>query len=297
MRAPHHTLWTLLLTFYLPTPSISFTVAPRVQHHPQLSTSHRKSFSPRTRQSTALQYGESRGVDSQLLFDTWEWTANLGAPAALVAGAVLATMVESREQLSPKNSDKAYVRRLKKATRLLFLSSFGLEIISIFVTTVTGTMLLGHGDTAGLLKNLDFNSPMGFLENNFEFEFLTSRICFHQGLFHWLAGLSLELLIPKKGEGVAARRMNMFTSSALFTIMVAMLSFLNRHMTFYNNYAGMLRRYAVVTFRMYFLPLQPLTIVMLPMGIGTAILGWRAFKSSGEEEQLDEDSFNEESGY
>jgi hypothetical protein len=29
------------------------------------------------------------------MFDTWEWNANLGAPAALVPVAVLATMVKS----------------------------------------------------------------------------------------------------------------------------------------------------------------------------------------------------------
>jgi hypothetical protein len=40
----------------------------------------------------SLSYGELRNVDAQLLFDTWEWCANLGAPAALVAGAVLATV-------------------------------------------------------------------------------------------------------------------------------------------------------------------------------------------------------------
>ena len=38
---------------------------------------------PRTRTSrvpTTLSYGEKLGVDPQLVFDTWEWTANLGAP-------------------------------------------------------------------------------------------------------------------------------------------------------------------------------------------------------------------------
>lgn len=29
-----------------------------------------------------LGYGEKLGIDPQLVFDTWEWTANLGAPGA-----------------------------------------------------------------------------------------------------------------------------------------------------------------------------------------------------------------------
>jgi len=237
------------------------------------------------RRSLALNYGELRGVDSQLMFDTWEWCANLGAPAALVAGAVLATMIESREDMSPKKSDTQLVRLAKKMCRFLLLSSFGLEIISIFVTTVTGTMLLSHGDTPGTLKNLAFNSPMGFLKNNWEFEYLTGRVAFLQGLFHWLASVAMELLIPKNGEGIAARRMNKFTSSALITILVAMLSFLNRHMTFYKNYAHMLHRYTIVCFQKFIWPPQPLTLLMLPMTLVTLVLGYRAFMTPGEVEK------------
>jgi len=232
----------------------------------------------------ALYYGEPRGIDSQLFFDTWEWTANLGAPAALVAGAVLATMVESRESLSPRKVDSRLIRLTKKACRFLLLSSFGLEILSIFVTTVTGTMLLSHADSA-VLKNLQFNSPMGFLQHNWEWEYLTARIAFLQGLFHWLGSVALELLVPKPGEGVAARRMNQFTSSALAMILVAMLSFLNGHMTFYNNYWQMWQRYAVVTFRNFFWPLKPLTVLLMPLCVFTCYLGLRAFRTEGYEEK------------
>jgi hypothetical protein len=163
---------------------------------------------------SALGYGELRGVDAQLLFDTWEWTAGLGAPAALVAGAVLATMYESREEMSPRKSDTRWIRIAKKACRFLLLSSFGLEVVSIFVTTVTGTMLLAHGDAA-TLGNMNFNSPLGFLRANWEFEYLTARIAFLLGLFTWLASVALELVIPKRREGVAARRMNQFTAVIL----------------------------------------------------------------------------------
>ena len=74
-------------------------------------------------------------------FDAWEWTAGLGAPAALVAGAVLVTLSETREQMQPKSKDKRWIRLSKQAFRFLIMSSFALEVISIFVSTVTGEFI------------------------------------------------------------------------------------------------------------------------------------------------------------
>lgn len=250
------------------------------------------SSSPTT---TALGYGDSRGIDTQLVMDAWSWTANLGAPAALIAGVVLATMVDTREDMSPKKSDKPRIRLAKKLCRFLLLSSFGLELISLFVTTVTGTMLLSAGD-APVLKNMNFNSPLGFLRHNYEFEYFTARIALVQGLFHWLASVALELLIPKKNEGVAAHRMNMFIASALGTILVSMISFLNRHII--GNYPQMLLYYFSVCFTHYYWPLRPLTIVILPMTVLTIILGARAFfSSSGFENDEDDEKDKSDPGY
>lgn len=150
-------------------------------------------------------------IDPSLAFNTWEWCSNLGAPAALVAGAVLATLIEGQDSLSPKKSDRLYARILKQPSRLLLLRSFVLEIISIFVTTVTGTMLLSIGDAAvagAPLAMVNYKSPIGFLMHNYEFEFLTAYMCFLQGLFNWLGSVVLELLIPKKGEGCGAWSIN-----------------------------------------------------------------------------------------
>lgn len=260
------------------------------QHHPLQSDHSTFQHSSRSKQqqpflsrssysssSTALGYGELRGVDAQLLFDTWEWTAGLGAPAALVAGAVLATMYESREEMSPRKSDSRWIRVAKKACRFLLLSAFGLEVVSIFVTTVTGTMLLAHGD-APVLANMNFNSPLGFLQANFEFECLTARIAFLLGLFHW-----------QKREGVAARRMNQFTASSLLTILVGMVSFVNRHMSPYTNCLQMLRHYFCVCFYHYFWPPTPLAYVILPMTAASVVLGFRAFSSPNSLEKDDDD--------
>ncbi|KAI2491040.1 hypothetical protein MHU86_23520 [Fragilaria crotonensis] len=289
----------LLLCTLAWSPSSSFSTAPKTfaripSHSPNTRRCiFQKQLRTASASTTSLNYGELRGVDAQLVFDTWEWCSNLGAPAALVAGAVLATMADSRQDLAPKRSDRKLLRLAKKATRFLLLTSFGLEIVSIFVTTVTGTMILSHGDIIGTLANFSFNSPLGFMMNNWEFEYLTSRICFLQGLFHWLASVALEQLIPKEGEGLAARRMNKFTFSALMTLMVFMLSFLNRHIKFYANYFIMWKRLVALVVESFIWPLQPLTIVMVPMMLGTLYYAYEAFKTPSEEE---EDAYEAEHG-
>jgi hypothetical protein len=123
---------------------------------------------------------------------------------------------------------------------------------------------------------MDFSSPIGFLMHNFEFEYLTSHFAFLQGLFHWLASVALEVLIPKKDETKSTRFMNKFTSSLLCTILVAMMSFLNRHLTFYGNYPQMVRRYFSICFYHFFWPLRPLTVLLMPMSAYTLFLGFRA---------------------
>jgi len=256
------------------------------------STTIRSALAPHARQkyvatseASATLVMKGASIDPEIVFNTWEWCANLGAPAALVAGAVLATLIEGRETLSPKLADKAYIRTLKKACRLLLLTSFGLEVISIFVTTVCGTMLLSIGDVfASTPAMIQYKSPIGFLMHNFEFEFLTAHMCFLQGLFNWLGSVALELLIPKKGEGRDAKSMNRFISSSLLTIVLGMLSFLNSHLYFYNNYANMWRRYAVVTFQKYFCPPTPMSFVLVPAILRTTYLGYKAFRSTPDED-------------
>lgn len=167
-----------------------------------------------------------RGGNSDDTFaaEAFDWCSNLGAPAALVAGAVLATLSATREDLSPRKADNGFIRLAKKLCRALLLSSFALEIFCIFVNTVTGTMLLSHGDIpAGIHAGVHYHSPMGFLNHNHEFEYLTSRVTFLQGLLNWLLAVALDVFVPKHGESEAARRMNLFTSSSLISMIILMV--------------------------------------------------------------------------
>ena len=62
--------------------------------------------------------------------------------------------------------DKRWVRVSKKLVKFLLVTSFALQVLSIFTTTITGTMLLSVGDSWGnwLPKVEEANSPLGFLQ-------------------------------------------------------------------------------------------------------------------------------------
>lgn len=259
---------------------VSSSTSVKKQHSRRVSSSSSTTTPTLASTTTALfVYDHVAGIDSQLLFDTWEWNANLASPAALVAGAVLATLIDGRDAMSPKVTDRRVVRHLKKACRLLLLSSFGLEVVSIFVTVVMGTLLLSVGDAPWAIIDTTANSPMGLMQKNFEFEYLTARITFLQGLFNWLASVALEILIPRRMEGHSTRRMNRFISSCLMTIIIAMLSFLNRHVVFYDNYTQMLKKWARLSWERFIWPLKPLTALLVPAMLVTLFCGYRAFIS------------------
>jgi len=220
-------------------------------------------------------------------FDSWEWTANLGAPAALVAGAVLATMAETREDHVPQKSDAKWVRLFKKLCRFMLFSSFALEVISIFVSTVTGSVLLGHGACA--VKNaVGYTSPLALLYHHHELEYLTIQITFLQGLYNWLAAVAMEMLIPKENETKSARRMNQALASGVMSLVFWITAFYNNHLSFYSDYASMLRRYMVLFFKTYFPPLKafrPMSLLYGPSFLMSSALLLRAFKNPPAEEE------------
>ena len=163
-------------------------------------------------------------------------------------------------------------------TTFLLMTAFGLQIVSIFVTTVTGTMLLSCD--ASTLKTTA-TSALGFLKEHFEFEYLTSRISFLQGLLNWLGAVALEHTIPRKGEGKAAAKMNRFIASSLLTLILLLVSFYNHHMTFYHNYSHMLSRWLKVSFVRYVghWPPRPLALLFVPTTLLSLYLGARALQN------------------
>ena len=118
-----------------------------------------------------------------------------------------------------RQEDSRLVMFGKRVCRLLLLSAFALETLSIFVTTVTGTMLLSHTE-ASLDAMMPTNmvnaetTPLSFLHDNFEFEYLTARITFLQGLLNWLGAIALSHILPS-GESMDSRVMNQFIGLSL----------------------------------------------------------------------------------
>mmetsp|Transcript_24343 Transcript_24343/g.36301 ORF Transcript_24343/g.36301 Transcript_24343/m.36301 type:complete len:275 (+) Transcript_24343:138-962(+) len=196
--------------------------------------------------ATTRLHSSVKGIElAGLLYDStsmateaWDWTANLGAPAALVAGAVIATLYETRENFAPKKNESKWVRIAKQSCRFLLLSSFALETLSIFVGTVTGNVLLGHGEQIAA-KAIGYTSPLALLKHHHEINYLTIQICFLQGLFNWLGAVAIDLLIPKEGETKSARKMNQCMATTLVTISFWITAFYNYHLNFYDDYAQM----------------------------------------------------------
>jgi hypothetical protein len=247
--------------------------------------------SPYSTSSTTIRALKLRGGEGpnspEMVESAFGWCSNLGAPAALVAGAVLATLAETRQDLSPKKSESHTLRTTKKLTRFLLLSAFALEMVSIFSTTVTGTMLMSMGDRHDhTWDHVEYKSPLGYLRHNYEFEYLTARITFLQGLFNWLFATALEVSIPKEGEGASARRMNWFISAALINLILLMLAFYNTHMTFYHNYGHMLWVYGHEALKRFFgqWPPRPMSCLYAPAFIVTFVTGYRAFSSPPDED-------------
>jgi hypothetical protein len=93
---------------------------------------------------------------------------SMGAPAALVAAAVLVTLGETREETAPRKSDGNWARTLKRLMRFLLLTSFVLEVVSIFVGNMTGNMCLGHGPQEVAKKMAGYRAPLALLLHHHE---------------------------------------------------------------------------------------------------------------------------------
>ena len=158
------------------------------------------------------------GEVSDIVQSAYDWCINLGNPSALVAGAVVATMYENigSGALDIGQDDTDIVKFGKRLTRFLLLSAFALEVMSIFVTTVTGTMLMSKPEHIldAMVHNTKSTTPLSFLHDNFEFEYLTARITFLQGLLNWILAIALGHLIPGD-ESAETRQMNKFIGSSL----------------------------------------------------------------------------------
>jgi hypothetical protein len=78
---------------------------------------------------------------SKIVDESYGWLMSLGAPAALVAGAVIGSLYEfnRNDDLELEKKDGKLIKTAKKFSKLLLVFAFALELLSIFVVTVMGT--------------------------------------------------------------------------------------------------------------------------------------------------------------
>jgi hypothetical protein len=229
---------------------------------------------------TVTRFRGGGGDNNEYVDTAYGWCMNLGGPAALVAGAVVATLYESMRggELVVQGKDTRYVKFAKHLTTFLLMTAFAFQIISIFVTTVTGTMLLSRDANAASTAT----SALGYLREHFEFEYLTARVSFLQGILNWLGAVAVENTIPRQGEGRATIKMKQFVASSIFTLILLLLSFYNAHMTFYSNYFQLVSRWIKIASDrfLWHWPPRPLALLFVPSGILTCALGIRTLSTN-----------------
>jgi len=219
--------------------------------------------------------------DTSSAFDAWEWTSNMGAPAALIAAAVLVTLSETRAGTTINKTDEPWTRFLKRMMRFSLMTSFALEVTSIFVGNMTGSMLLGHGAQTCAKKMAGYCSALQLLHHHFEFEYLIVQISFLQGLIHWLFAVICELLLEKTGETAPDAWLNKCLASWLFSLVLFIMAFYNDHINFYSDYASMIRRFFVLLFKNY--RFRPMSLMYLPSLFYSFVLTWKAFSDDDEQ--------------
>ena len=106
--------------------------------------------------------------DTSTAHGAWEWINGLSAPAALIAAAVVVSLRETRFEMAPQREDKPWIRFTKQLSRFLLMSSFGLEIASIFAGNMTGSMLLGHGYQTSAKNIVGYSAPLQLLYHHHE---------------------------------------------------------------------------------------------------------------------------------
>jgi hypothetical protein len=119
------------------------------------------------------------------------------------------------------------------------------------------------------------------------FEFLTTQICFLQGLFNWLGAVAIELVLPREGETKSAQRMNRCLAGWLVSMCFWMLAFYNNHLSFYSDYSSMIKRFVVLFVKDYFWqwPIRPLSLIYGPAMMIAGRLTWIAFRSPPEQDE------------
>ena len=178
--------------------------------------------------------------------------------------------------------DRFHDKVTKQGIALLLTSSFAMELLVVFMTTVQVTRMLGLTDVS-----FDAKSAMGLLHDEFEFEYLACRLFFLQGLLNWLGAISLQLIRDDHNSKtpMGTRNFKRSIGMSIFGVMIMIVAFYNNHLNFYNNYFDMIKRLCAIGFERYFMvwPPRPLPIIaLLPFACSARYL-WTALSGEAHE--------------
>lgn len=227
----------------------------------------------------------------------YEWTVNIGTPATLVAGAALATLLESSlsQGLALEPNDPHWLRTSKKACMLLLLFAFGTEICVVFVSTVLGTVLLtggsadpGTGGQRWGAFDPVASSAVGLLHREMEFEYLFISVGFVQGLLNWLVAIGLRFAVQAASDGSSivrreSRQLQIGITLSITALVLFLLSFYNQHLDVKGNYSHVVKRLCYLFFQKYLTPNdawwppQPVPLLMLPIAAMALVAFGKAF--------------------
>jgi len=193
-------------------------------------------------------------VETNAIAEAAGWMIGMRTPATLVAGSALSSFMAFSGELACDKSDPFVVKALKRWCLVLLFSSFFFEVFVIFAGTVTSTWLLAVGDDDAskvshtAVINPMASSVMGFLHRELEFEYVTIRLFFLQGLLCWLSGVAFKFLLPSFNPETpkADKELAKFYSRGLVALVLMMVHYFQRHQNFYKSYFHMCARFAVL---------------------------------------------------
>lgn len=211
------------------------------------------------------------------------WMTGLRTPAALVAGSAMSGLNAYSSGVSIDFESDTFPQVVaKRSIGVLLVTSFILEMMVIFVATVTSTKLLGNVDSANKINTMA-RSSVGLMHRELEFEYVIIRFGFLQGLLHWLCSVGLTLLLPhfEKSRPAPERAIARFYANAVFTLAVCSIPFYNKHLSFYGNYVALAGRFCTITMQRVFnssFP-KPFTFVSFFAGLWTCKSLFEAFRA------------------
>lgn len=170
---------------------------------------------------------------------------NHRVPAALLAATAIKdafVLQGRREECGGVASTTRTWRTIRYAYLILMITSFGMEISVIFMSTHVGVQL-----GAGRAYSAFGTSLVDMLTREFEFEYVSVRCQFITGVFTFVAAQALRVRYSLRRY----RDLSFCAMFCLFSVAASMLAYNNANTITFGGYAGLLARWLKLSMRFY----------------------------------------------